>query len=219
MKFALAKEHHDFFDKEGYIEFEELISPANLEKIEKAVRQLVGTRINQFPERLSHESPIRLYTNGRDLWRSHPEIKKQCANRNFASIAAGLVREKSLRLALDQWIPPGFDWKNASTLEDLVPIQGVVAGAFIALNSGITNDEPSIFPSNAGHVLFVKPGTPLPLNGLSAQRNQSFLLVVYGSPKSVYIHKESDPLTHYLKEHGYVYGDRLSDHLHPILLQ
>ena len=214
-----AKEHHDFFDKEGYIEFEELISQENLEKLAKAIRQQIGSRINQFPERLTHEKPIRLYTNGRDLWRNHPEIKKQCANRNFASIAAGLVREKSLRLALDQWIPPGFDWGTVSTLEDIIPVQGIVAGAFIALDAGITDENPSIFPFNAGHVLFVKPGTPLPLADLSALRNQSFLLVVYGGSKSVYIHKETDPLTHYLKDYGYVYGDRLSDNLHPILLQ
>lgn len=219
MKFALAKEHHDFFDKQGFIEFEELIPQSSLEKLSKAIRQQIGSRINQLPDRLNREDPTRLYLNGRDLWRNHPEIKKQATNRNLATIASGLVRQKPIRLALDQWIPAGFDWKNISTLEQLVPVQGLLAGVFIAIDSGVLGENGSIFPGQAGNVLIVKPDTQLPFNELSLERNQSFLLIAYGSRNSVYIHKETDPLTHYLKEFDYVFGDRLPDNLHPLLLQ
>lgn len=219
MKFALAKEHHDFFDKQGFIQFEDLITPASIERLSKATRQQIGSRINLLPEKLFPENPSRLFLAGRDLWRNHPEIKKQALNRNLATITSGLVRQKPIRLALDQWIPPGMDWKNITTLEEMVPVQGLLAGAFIALDSGVTGEDTPVFPSQPGNILIVKPDTILPLHELTSERNQSFLLVVYGSRNSVYIHKESDPLTHYLKELDYVFGDRLSDSLHPLLLQ
>lgn len=220
MKFALAKEHHDFFDKNGFIEFDGLLSAPSIEKLSKAIRQEIGIRSNHLPERLSLLPAPQLFSHGRDLWRSQPEIRKQVVNQNLATIASGLIRQKPIRIALDQWIPAGVELKNMSTIEQIVPVQGVIAAAFIALDSGIVSEEtPSFFPTTAGNVLFVKPNIEIPFEELNASRSQNFLLVVYGSRNSVYIHNQSDSLTHYLKEMDYVYGDRLSDSTHPLFLQ
>lgn len=220
MKFALAKEHHDFFDKHGFIEFEDLISPASAQRLAKAVRRQLGQRIGQLPENLSFVPVMQLFEHGRDLWRVNPEIKKQVLNQNLAGIASQLVRQRSLRLGLDQWIPPGMDIKNNSSIEQLIPIQGVLAAAFIALETTHPVDETKpFFPTTAGNALFVNPSAELPFEELSSQHKQSLLLVIYSSKNSVYIYNKSDPLTHYLKEAHYVYGDRLSDSTHPLFLQ
>lgn len=219
MKFALAKEHHDFFDKNGYIEFDGLIAPPTAEKLSKAIKQQVGNRVNQLPERLSMVEPMKLFMKGRDLWRTHPDMKKQAASLNLAAIASQLVRQKPIRLTLDQWIPAGLELKDIASLEQLVPVQGILAGAFIALDASVSPEESSFFPKEAGSILFVKPDTVIPFGELTKARSQNFLLILYSSRNSVYIYKETDPLTHYLKELGYVYGDRFSDQFHPLLLQ
>ncbi len=219
MKFALAKEHHDYFDLNGFIEFEGLISQQRIHILSKAARRLVANRLNKLPERLSLEKPQDLFLAGRDLWREEQEIRKQVVHLNLAKIASGLVRQRPIRLCLDQWIPPGLEFKNPITFEELTSVQGVLAGAFIALESAITEDETSFFPKEAGNIVFVKPDTVIPYEQLTLARGQSMLMVVYGSRQSVYVQKDTDPLTYYLKSSGYVYGDRLSDNLHPLLLQ
>lgn len=221
MKFVLAKEHHDFFDTQGFIQFEGLLSPVATEKLLKATKEAVGTKLKYSPERLYRESPAQVFLSGRDLWRNHPENRKVCTNQNIAGIIANLTRQKPVRLLLDQWIPPALEWDAPLTLEQIVPVQGILGGAFIALDSACFNSEetPPFFPTEAGNMLFVKPDLPLPLAELTKLRNQNFLLVAYGSHNSVYIHKETDPLSHYLKNLDYVYGDRLSDNLHPIVLR
>lgn len=218
MKFALAKEHHDFFDKNGFIEFEELIPASALEKMSKAVRRQVGIRLNRLPERLIHESPEALFLAGRDLWRDLPELKRQEAGRNFSGVAAALVRQMAIRLGLDQWIPAGVVWNEGMTVEQMVPFQGVLSAAFIALDSSHHENEPVFFPTRAGNVLFVRADREIPFGELTKERNQSFLMVVYCNRNAVYVHKKSDPLTHFLIGLDYVYGDRLSDHLHPLIL-
>lgn len=220
MKFVLAKEHHDFFDAHGFIQFEDLLSPVATEKLLKATKEAVGTQLKYSPERLFRESPAKLFLSGRDLWRNHPEVRRISTSQTFAGIASQLARQKPVRLLLDQWIPPALEWDAPLSLEQMVPMQGILGAALIALDSAIFSEETaSFFPTEAGNVLFIKPDLPLPLSELSKLRNQNFLMVAYGTPNSVYVPKETDPLSHHLKNLGYVYGDRLSDHLHPIVLR
>lgn len=219
MKFALAKEHHDFFDQNGFIEFDGLISHQTIRNLSKSVYRLVANHLNRLPERLTLENPLDLFMSGRDLWRQSEEVRRQVIHRNFATIASGLVRQRPIRLCLDQWVPAGMEFKNPVTFQELFPVQGIIAGAFIALEAALEQEETSFFPQEAGNIVFVKPDTVIPFEQLTKERAQSMLMIVYGDRKSVYVYKESDPLTHYLKGMGYVYGDRLSDSQHPLLLQ
>ena len=219
MKFVLAKEHHDFFDLNGFIEFEGLISPEVIRTLSKSIQRLVANKINCLPERLPFEESLNLFLEGRDLWRQSDIVRKQVIHNNLATIASSLIRERPIRLSLDQWIPAGIEFKNPVTFEQIFPVQGILAGAFIALESALGDEERAFFPREAGNIVFVKPDTIIPFDQLTKERAQSMLLIVYGSRKSVYIHNETDPLTHYLKSQGYVYGDRLSDSQHPLLLQ
>lgn len=47
----------------------------------------------------------------------------------------------------------------------------------------------------------------------------SYLLIVYAENSATYVHKNQDLHAHLMKELGYVYGDRLKDKIHPLLIK
>lgn len=77
MRFATSFEHRDFFSKNGYIEFADLIPLAECELL------------------LSNPA-------GFDLWRENPLIKKISLRPQLAELASILLLKKTLRIGFDQ---------------------------------------------------------------------------------------------------------------------
>jgi hypothetical protein len=244
MKFSTAKEHRDFFQKHGWIEFEGLISNDQLNQAHQAIDQVLAERLNVSPERLRILSSEKFYLQGRDLWRSNPFLQKLVSQTRFAEIAAELIEKKTLRLGYDQFFPARqqmpfaqetqvyshFLEQNAS-LQAVSCLQGVACGLILSLGGkeGVPADEETsveetdsskgidIFPRQSGNIIFFQPNVPIHWGHLYTHLGQKFYLIVYTLPSAHYQLEPQDPHTHALKRLGYVFNDKLSDKLNPII--
>jgi hypothetical protein len=239
MKFATAKEHRDFFQKYGWIEFEGLLSNDQLALANQAIDQVLAERLHLPPERLKTASSENFYLQGHDLWRSHSFLHKFVTQVHFAEIAAELIEKKPLRLGYDQLFParsqtafmqetplayPRFLEQTAS-LETVSCLQGVACGFLLALGIEETSSStkevsfegPDIFPNQPGSIIFFQPHLAVNWSHLYAHRGQRFYLIVYTFASAHYQLNPQDPHTHALKRLGYVFNDKLNDKLHPIV--
>lgn len=232
MKFAVASEHRDFFNKNGYIEFAELLSADQLARLNEDIRQALVNRLklpsHAFLERLP---PSELFNQGRDLWRELPAIRKMVFNPSFAEIAYEFCQERPLRIAFDQFFPASMPKNGLSekisnyqklltatlSLKDLSPIQGTIGGLLICVKGDAQSPSTGIFPTTTGHGVFLSIEHPLDFNQLNSECD--YLMITYAIKKSVYIVNQNDPLGHALKQCGYTFGDALKDKHHPFVLR
>jgi hypothetical protein len=135
------------------------------------------------------------FDQGRDLWRKDDDVKKIVQSKRLVSLAFELIQKKPIRLAFDQWIP-----EKCQELNEHSCINNLLGTFVISLEEGSGS--------------FYLPATPLP-----NFENGPFLMIAYCDKYSQYLYEERDPQVHFLKSLGYVFGDRLSDRLHPILLR
>jgi hypothetical protein len=49
--------------------------------------------------------------------------------------------------------------------------------------------------------------------------HQRYLLIVFANRRAQYVLNANDPHAHALKHKGYVFGDRLREELHPIVIR
>src|ERR1700733_10087011 len=106
MKFATTKEHRDFFQIQEWIEFEALLSKDQLISINQSIDQVLVERLHTSLKDVHLFPSEKCYLQGRDLWRSHPVLRKLATQTHFAEIAAELIdKKKPLRLGYDQLFP------------------------------------------------------------------------------------------------------------------
>lgn len=134
------------------------------------------------------------FEQGRDLWRKDENVKKIVQSKRLIDLAFELIQKKPLRLAFDQLIP-----ENSEELNEYSCINNLLGMFFICLEDGSGS--------------FYLPSTPLP------SFEDRFFMIAYCDKYSQYLFEERDPQVHFLKSLGYVFGDRLNDRLHPILLR
>lgn len=242
MKFAVAKEHKDFFYKHGWIEFEKFISPEQLESINAAVDQSLADRLKIPLYKLPHHPSETFFLHGRDLSRSVPELRSFVLQARFAEIASELLEQKPLRLGYDQLFPAryshsdhSFDPKSkkpyksfieqTATIEEVSSLEGVLGGLMICLKSESTQSPTGkiettgvdVFPSLPGQVIFFSPSTRINWNNFYAHEGHRFYLIVYAQSTTLYQLKARDPHAHYLKQLGYIINEKLTDKLNPIV--
>lgn len=238
MKFATAKEHRDFFQKHGWIEFEGLVLSEQLTQANQAIDQILAERLKTSPRQLSTLSSEDIYLQGRDLWRSNPFLQKWASQLRFAEIITELFDKRTLRLGYDQLFPtshlPPSSQKNLSPyakfLEKTASLQTVscfthvACGLLLTLNgreeSGQEENVPetaNIFSNHPGNVVFFQPQLLVQWSDLYAHVGQRFYLIVYTHASSHYQLEPQDPHTHDLKRLGYVFNEKLKDNLHPIV--
>lgn len=238
MKFSTAKEHRDFFQKHGWIEFEDLISIDQLNAANQDIDQVLAERLKVSVNRLKTFGSEKIYSHGRDLWRSKPTLQKLITQNRFAELAAELIEKRPLRLGYDQLFPARqqkpFSEEAAlvysqfleqiTSLQTVSCVQGVICGFMIALGNqeGVSKEKVSlegidIFPSKPGNVIFFQPNVPINWNDLYSHLGQRFYMVVYTQVHAHYQLEPLDPHTHSLKRLGYIFNDKLKDALNPII--
>lgn len=104
MKYALLKEHHDYFNANQAIEFEELLSPKQLSKLNAGLNQILSLRLKHPSIYNIKDKAERLFMAGRDLWRDDQDVKNIICHKDLAFIASSLIAIPSLRIAYDQFI-------------------------------------------------------------------------------------------------------------------
>ena len=240
MKYAVASEHRDFFNKNGAIEFDGLLNQEQLSQLGASVNEALSAKMKVPPEKLDKEHSEKQFSSGRDLWRHSPALKKLISHNRFAEIASELVQHKPLRLGYDQYFPKAsrhgvksgerHDFadliEKEKTLNDISCLQGVLCGLMICIDGEKTvepalNPEEApqvdIFASKAGNGVFFSPEKLIDFGKLRGLPGHRYLLVVYTESTTLYVLRDDDPHTHALKRLGYVFGDKLSDKLNPII--
>lgn len=238
MKFAIAKEHRDFFRKQGWIEFEDFLSADQLVQANQAIDQVLAERLQLHVEQLNQLSSESSYLQGRDVWRSNPFLRKLVTQPRFAEIASELIETKPLRLGYDQVLPAPYSFKfsqpkqqvyahfieQTTSLEAVSCLQGVLCGLILALKQpeepreGSAVEGINIFSTQSASAIFFQPTVPINWSALfSCRPGERFYLIVYTEAMARYHLQPQDPHTHALKQLGYVFNDKLNDHLHPIV--
>jgi hypothetical protein len=238
MRFTTAKEHRDFFQKHGWIEFEGLISDEQLILINQAIERSLADQLHVPLDRLNALSSEKLFLEGRDLWRSDQILRKIATQARFSEIASELVEKRPLRLGYDEFFP-AFNMNQyaggskqlysrfldqTACLEDISCLKELACGLMLSLGGGqnISAEElPSngidVFPKESGRVIFFMPNVQVNWRQLNAHPEQRFYMIVYTEMFAYYRLEPKDPHTHALKRLGYIFNDKLSDKLHPIV--
>lgn len=228
MKFSIAKEHRDFFEKNGFIEFGDLLSAEDVKIINDEIERFFKERFNLAERGLLTRSPEDYYLKGHDLWRFSPLIKNIICKKHFTKIATELTFKTKVRLAFDQLLTAGNTPLKVTNLVNDSHVRGITSGMIICLADHEEEIIPegenlelvsNLFPHVAGNVTFFNATTDLNSEELSKRLGERFLLVAFADLKALYVLQEKDPHTHTLKSMGYVFGDRLKEEFHPSLLR
>lgn len=211
-----------FFNNHGYLELEDMLSPAECDELQAHIDAALFSRLKRSLPRIPEEE---IYANGRDLWRAKEALKTLLLSKRLTAIPLGLSNKSSLHLAFDQWMPP-LTWKESGKVKDLFSIQGLACVCFIRLTDPLEDEtlhptfglEPGLIPlpSKRGHLLAVNPNLLLNLPKLSLYK-AGLYLAAYAAPNAVYFHNAKDPCNHQLKALGYNFGDRLTHAHHPLV--
>jgi len=210
MKFIVDNSHREFFEENGWIEFEEVLPVESCIAILSSIQQVL--RLRKAPQKASFPGDeVELFKAGRDLWRDDPGLKQAIAHRTLSEIVSELVEVKPLRLAYDQLLLSQVQecLPGNALLGSIGPCQGILAVLAICLEGTGTD----LLPSEPGNICAIKPTTPLNLPDLKG----TFLLIGYCRAVARYAIQSLDPCANLLKTWRYAAGDRLIDRLHPIV--
>lgn len=234
MKFALAKDHHDFFKKHHLIEFEGLIPPIQLNGLNEALDKALAERLDIASYQIKNQNSQKLFLAGRDLWRVNERLKKIVLNPQFAAFASELVHTRPLRIGYDQYLqgvhatlahPEHQDayallLKDSRSLAQTSCLTGIACGLMICLSSPPkeeTSTALDVFSLSAGSGIYFAPDYPIQYPVLAKLQGSRYLMIVYTQSFSQYYLEDRDFHTHDLKRIGYVFGDRVNDKQHPIV--
>lgn len=234
MKSAIIKEHRDFFQKNGLIEFEDFLTEDQVQAFNESINQAIGQRTNLPAERWRHLSSDQLFLQGRDLWRHNDELRKLTCQPRFAQIAAELIEQKPLRLGYTQLLSvrqteassqPTVSaqfFQQQASLNEVSCLSEVACGLLLCLSASDEEKESKgldIFPKMPGHAVFFQPTLNLPWDAIYQHIGQRFYLITYTYLVSHYQLQPKDPHTHVLKHLGYVFNDKLLDRLNPVVFR
>lgn len=217
MRFKIAGSHREFFQKNGYIELESMLAIQEISEMAAAADKLLEKRL---ADAIEYKSAEELFRAGHDLWREDAILRKKILSHNFAEIGAELFKKKKLHIAYDQIFrtgsKPGYPNKLPSTLNEITSIYPLAGALLIHLSGPKVPSE--FIPREHENVVYLSPDITIPWELFFQLPHQSYLLIAYANPESVYVLQKKDPHTHALKKRGYVFGDRLKHDQHPIIL-
>lgn len=223
MRFAITADHREFFTKNNFIEFEDMISLDQISALKKNLEAAVAKRLNVSEAQLKQKSAPEIYQAGYDLWRDNEAIKKIAHKHSFAALAGELLQTVPLRYAFDQYFAMTkctvSPYDVPSSLQDISCLSPLAGALIIPLHDLPT--PPSFFPMplKAGHALFISPSFSLPWPQLFSTPDLNFFLIAYAMDKTFFRPDSRDPHAVKLKKLGYVYNDLLNDTVHPIVLR
>jgi len=231
MKFAVIGEHRDCLRKQGWIEFDELLTLDQLAIIEKETTLVLANRLKEPVNKIFKLPSEELFSSGKDLWRESQSLKKIVLSKTLAEVASELIEYKPLRYGYDLLLPSPskpilYNQGSLSailtqtpTLEEISCVQGLRCGLILCIQSSqpIDNENKSFFSNQPGNGVFFRPDTPIPFNELTKHAGNLYLMLVYTDAKAVYRMEPNDPHVNNFKKIGYNFGDKLTDTLNPLV--
>ncbi len=202
---TISEQQAAFFTQNGFLELEGVFSPSECVALLAAIKQT-----------------LQKSSEGRDLWRDAPLLKTTLLSKKCSGLAFAVTRKPTLRLAFDQWFPPGFHLKAPEKIERLFSIQGLVCTLFIQLEARTAEASSKSaplgiipFPHGQGNVFLMKPS--LLLNWPQMTPETGLYCVSFCLPASVYVQNPLDPAGILLRKLDYGYGDPLRSDTHPLI--
>ncbi|MDR2539867.1 MAG: hypothetical protein LBC45_04655 [Chlamydiales bacterium] len=210
MRLFLTDDQKEFFRRNHFIEIEGLLPLEKIAQIQK-ISDLT------LAKRRSLESS---FLQGYDLWRDNKELKKILHKRSLIKIIAELFNTFPLRIAFDQYVKATSPYPIQTTwaLEELSCIKPLAGSMLIPLSFSKPLKSHFPFPRKVGNILFLAPDYPIPWPLLFGLEGLQLLIVSFAPEKALYQQEIRDPHQHALKKWGYVFGDRLNNQHHPILI-
>lgn len=240
MKFAILKEQRDYFQKQGWIEFEDILSPDQLIQFNQSIDRGLAKRAACPLDKVEYLSAEQQFQYGRDLWRTDEQLKKMVCLSRFAELGSELVEKRPIRLGYDQIFPSrpeglalkqgqsvyGQFLNQVTSLEQISCVDQLLFGLMICLTpqteesiSDATYEGVNVFPMQPGHAIFFQPQAQIHLSHLYRYPGQRFYLIVYTQTNAHYYLQPQDPHTYDLKHLGYIFYDLLKDKLNPVVLR
>ncbi len=214
MRFALNKDHLDFYYRNHYIEFENLLTLEEVFSLEDAIEEVLTKRMGK------NRDPKKVYLAGSHCWQDDPRIKKVALNTHLAEIASQLTKERTLRLASSQILFGGVSeekiFNEPLPIESLCSIQKVSCGLILHLSSSEELEDPQ--PKKPGSATFFSTRLPISFDYLTKTSHLTQLFLIYSVENALYALTPTDPHTHALKKLSYGFGDHVRPHTHPIVI-
>ncbi len=222
MRFTLAQEHIDHFNKTGAIEFDGVFSEKECLSLKEKAEEILALRLNPTDRNpLDYMSNECLYLNGRNLWKEGLELKKLCSKKQIGEIAYYLFRKKPIKIGFDQYIRTGIlqdcPFKEDHTLKEISSVRPLLGALLILLEPLSSEIDSPFLPKKAGNAMYVSGNVIMPLISLFNEKKASMLLVSFTFGKALYCLEPKDPLTHSLKKEGVVFGDVAAEDLCPTI--
>ncbi len=224
MRFAITADHREFFKKNNYIEFENILPADQVSSLKKNAEETISKRLKFSPSKLKAKTAPDIYYAGYDLWRENEEIKKITHKNAFATVASELFQTLPLRYGFDQYFSmfncaAASPYDVPSTLQEISCLSPLAGGLILPLED--LPSPPTFFPMplKSGSALFISSSFSLPWPHLFATCGLNFFMIVYATEKTMFRAGSHDPHAAALKKLGYVYNEMLKDSVHPILLR
>ncbi len=203
-KFAIDIQHIDFYKEHGFLEIENLISPALLEVLSLDL-------LDYSPDQ------------SRYLSRKHDAFQKVIKNKSIKNLALELTSKSLLKHGLDMLITIEDKEKHKDPVyfRQLFSYTGIALGLCINLSSDdIAREENNsehdcLFPSKRRSGTFFQPSKAIDFSYLTKHEKQ--LLILFCYTDSRYKLNPLDPFAHDVKNEGMSFGDKLSDKYHPLI--
>lgn len=200
MRFTLNRPAIETFKKTGQFVVESFFDSVKLAKINRLIDEKISSF--EFKEKVMQE--------GHNLVIENEAIQKALNLFNLAVLSYEFTTIKPIRLAYDQFIFGGmstFDEERKSLfLDGELPFSERLSVSLAAMVVLINLKN--------GDLLFLKPSEKMPKVNLGDR----YLYLVFTQGQSLYQPCKADPVESFLKKRGYVYGDKLKDSYHPLLL-
>lgn len=144
----------------------------------------------------------KVHVQARDLSHTIKPVKAITHMTRLAKLASQLTHKTFLRFGFDQILCPPIETGLVS--QDLC-ISGLVGLLYLSLDG------------QEVHAIFADPTADA--DTLPLQADTRYLVIGWAEERAMYVLQPNDPHTHELKKHGYVFGDRLKEEWHQILVR
>ncbi|MES2121313.1 MAG: hypothetical protein V4492_00875 [Chlamydiota bacterium] len=221
MPFTVQLEHRDFFEKNKFIELEELFSVEQVDVLNRHLDQALSNRTKTRKEARTQTQTQTQFVDGYDMWREDAQIKKITQKHNIAEVVAEIFRTTPLRIAFDLFLAAGHTspFSKELPLTESSCLQPLTGALLLQLSDSTGEVSGFPLPSKKGNVLIISPQFPIPWPTLFATPGIRLFMMGFGGQKTLYRAEIKDPHAPFLKKLGYVYGDFLKDSSHPLLVR
>jgi hypothetical protein len=160
MKYHIEIGHIDRVKDHGWILFEQVFSPSQMQDVREASLSSAAERAGGSGSTLELQtaSPVELYRVGRDHWRVSDVLRRFVLRPQVNAIGSELFEQRPLRLAYTQLLggrkdavlgqepPRTSPFDGPHSLKEFSPVQGLVGAAIVCLEAPLFAPEVPVAP-------------------------------------------------------------------------